>query len=531
METQLKELGQLDQFTKKSKVSLYDVQHRFQNYLATKDKNDLNSYYESVTKLTNSFDTLNYFTQKNKNLQTASLRSEKEFPNVRKLRTVIDSITRSFVVPNSVQTERSPLIQKYTYEYKAPEINIETERYSDTLQKKKLFGRLKDAISGKENVRKDSTVVKMKEVVAENEARSHKIWDSLMNAAEKHYTKQIKNVQITYKNTEEAKINNNTAELEVFQKVLNYGNDLMNFYDTSIHQAKSNLESELANQRNQNDKRRFNFIIAALIFMFIMSILMFFFTRLAFFYEEKLRKADELNRANLKFKNRILGMLSHELRSPLKIISLFANRITKKTTDDGIKENLKSISFTSNSLLMQSNQILEYAKNQEVENYLIKEDFNLHQEISSILKSIRPYIETRNNEFFISESIDDQIVVHSDKTKLNQLFMNIIGNANKFTEDGKIVVQTKALKLDLNTILLETEVQDTGAGISETDLKNIFEPYYQGVLSNDVENLGAGLGLSLCQEIVALYDGSISANSQLGKGTNVKFTLRMELKS
>lgn len=530
-ESQLKDVDHLDQFTKQSKIKFYDVQHNFQKYLTTRAAEDKEAYYESVRNLTKSFDTLNYLSNNNKNLRNAISSKEREFPKSEKLRTIIDSVTQKIPNPTSSKVEKVPSVTKYKYDYVAPEVNVETENYTDTIQKKKLFGRLKDAISGKENVRKDSTVVKMKEIVAESALKSQKIVDSLMSAAERHYTKQINNVQVVLNKNELAKSNHDVDELQVFERILNYNNDLMGFYDTNIKLAKSNLENELENQRAKNDKRRLNFIIAALVLMFIVSILIFYFTRVAFFYEEKLRAADQLNKENLKFKNRILGMLSHELRSPLKIIGIFANRIIKKTTDEGIKENLKSISFTSNSLLMQANQILEYTKNQEVENKLVKENFNLKDEVSSILNSIEPYIETRNNQFSISETIDPSLVVYTDRTKLNQLFMNIIGNANKFTENGKISVISKVIPLDSKSISLETEVVDTGAGISETDLKSIFEPYYQGVLSNDLENLGAGLGLSLCKEIVALYDGTISATSQIGKGTRVKFALQMDLKN
>ena len=111
-----------------------------------------------------------------------------------------------------------------------------------------------------------------------------------------------------------------------------------------------------------------------------------------FIYERKLNKANKRIKENLNFKNRILGMLSHELRSPLKIIGLFINKINKKTNDDSIKEYLKSISFTNNTLLIQANQILEYTKNQQVENKLIPVVFNLKNEINAILTSIKPYM-------------------------------------------------------------------------------------------------------------------------------------------
>ena len=222
-------------------------------------------------------------------------------------------------------------------------------------------------------------------------------------------------------------------------------------------------------------------------------------------------------------------MLSHELRSPLKIIGLFINRINKKTSDEDIKGYLKSISFTNNTLLMQANQILEYTKNQQVENKLIPVVFNLKSEIKSILTSIEPYIETRNNKFVIDDQIDPAIMVDSDDTKINQIFMNILGNANKFTENGQIKVFAATEIVDENTVTLVTKISDTGCGISQSDLEKIFEPYYQGVLSEEIENLGAGLGLSLCKEIIGLYSGNISVSSELNKGTTVSFLINLKL--
>jgi signal transduction histidine kinase len=107
--------------------------------------------------------------------------------------------------------------------------------------------------------------------------------------------------------------------------------------------------------------------------------------------------------------------------------------------------------------------------------------------------------------------------------------MNILGNANKFTENGEIKVTVEVEPVNKNIISLTAKIKDSGSGISPSDIEKIFEPYYQGVLSEDVENLGAGLGLSLCKEIVELYDGNISVSSELGKGTTVVFTVNLNL--
>jgi signal transduction histidine kinase len=132
-------------------------------------------------------------------------------------------------------------------------------------------------------------------------------------------------------------------------------------------------------------------------------------------------------------------------------------------------------------------------------------------------------------QFIIDENINPDINVYSDNKKINQIFMNILGNANKFTENGQIKVTATTQPVDENTISLITEISDTGVGISKSDLEKIFEPYYQGVLSEDVENLGAGLGLSLCKEIIGLYDGNISVSSEEGKGTTVHFSVNLNI--
>ena len=95
-----------------------------------------------------------------------------------------------------------------------------------------------------------------------------------------------------------------------------------------------------------------------MILMFIVLIIVAYYTKQSFVYERKLKEAHDRIQNNLKFKNRILGMMSHEFRSPLKIVNLFVDRIYKKTEDEKVIDSLKSIRFTNDSLLIQANQIL-----------------------------------------------------------------------------------------------------------------------------------------------------------------------------
>ena len=526
IENQLKEINLLETLTVDSRKELLLAQNSFQKYAVTEDKQYLKPYFESLNEVGNNLEKISHYENKYPRLKNIAIAQKKDTSQVKKLKSLIDS-TYQYSNHSNIKIDNVfPKLNKYNLNYSFDKYDIETKTYSDTVKKKGLFGRLGDAIAGKDVVRKENTVITIKQGKKPNSELIKNDFDSIINVVNNHYTGQIKKIQVNVTNNQK-----NTGNFyKIFNNLMLYSNELMNIYENAIKDSKANLQKEYEKQYSKNNRSRMYLLFGAIILMFIVSILIMILTRIAFIYERKLNKANKRIKENLKFKNRILGMLSHELRSPLKIIGLFINKINKKTNDDSIKEYLKSISFTNNTLLIQANQILEYTKNQQVENKLIPVVFNLKNEINAILTSIKPYIETRNNEFIISENINPEITIYSDNTKINQLFMNILGNANKFTENGKIKVNTKTEPIDQNTISLITEITDTGAGISKKDLEKIFEPYYQGVLSDDVENLGAGLGLSLCKEMVELYSGKISVTSEINKGTTVTFALNLTLK-
>lgn len=526
IENQLKEINLLETLTVDSRKELLLAQNSFQKYAVTEDKQYLKPYFESLNEVGNNLEKISHYENKYPRLKNIAIAQKKDTSQVKKLKSLIDS-TYQYSNHSNIKIDNVfPKLNKYNLNYSFDKYDIETKTYSDTVKKKGLFGRLGDAIAGKDVVRKENTVITIKQGKKPNSELIKNDFDSIINVVNNHYTGQIKKIQVNVTNNQK-----NTGNFyKIFNNLMLYSNELMNIYENAIKDSKTNLQKEYEKQYSKNNRSRMYLLFGAIILMFIVSILIMILTRIAFIYERKLNKANKRIKENLNFKNRILGMLSHELRSPLKIIGLFINKINKKTNDDSIKEYLKSISFTNNTLLIQANQILEYTKNQQVENKLIPVVFNLKNEINAILTSIKPYIETRNNEFIISENINPEITIYSDNTKINQLFMNILGNANKFTENGKIKVNTKTEPIDQNTISLITEITDTGAGISKKDLEKIFEPYYQGVLSDDVENLGAGLGLSLCKEMVELYSGKIFVTSEINKGTTVTFALNLTLK-
>lgn len=521
IDDQLEKSTSLQGLTDNSRRDFMNAQNYLQKYMVSQDNKDLELYFQSLRKLNNNFDKINEFENTTPSLKNNLAKQRKDTLKETSLKTLIDSVYQySLNLPAKGQDKPYEL-EKYKNTFE--DFKIQTHTYSDTIKKKSLVGRLKDAISGKVNVQKESTIVTLTKNKEADLSRVKSEMDNVIKSMDKHYSAEVKKIQL-YTAQDQQK---NMQFYSNFSKLLVYSNGLINIYENAISSFKAELEKEQIKQSSINNKIRTYLVLGLMTLMFIVSILIMYFTRIAFIYEWKLNAANKQIKDNLNFKNRILGMLSHELRSPLKIINIFIDKINRTTKDETIKEYLKSIKFTNSTLLIQSNQILEYTKNQEAGKKLIKKVFNLKDEINSIVTAITPYIETRNNKFIVTDGIPADMVVYSDNIKINQIFMNILGNANKFTENGQIDLTMTTELIGKNIISLITTVGDTGAGISESDLKNIFEPYYQGTVSGEIDNLGAGLGLNLCKEIVELLNGDISVSSKLYKGTKVTFSINL----
>ncbi|MBE4949290.1 sensor histidine kinase [Chryseobacterium culicis] len=520
---QLEESRALGGLTDNSRKDFRAAQDYLQKYMATQNNDDLQLYFQSLRKLKINFDKIGEYENTSPKLKKSLDAYRQDANKPVKLETLIDSVYKNSLNPPS-NIENEPF-EPAKYKNDFEDFKIQTRTYADTVKKKGFLGRLKDAVTGKVDVQKESTVITMTNNKTIDISQVKSKMDNTIRSMDQHYVAEVKKMQQLAAQNQKK----NLQFYSNFSKLLVYSNSLIDVYENAINDFKKELEKEYNEQSSANNQIRTNLVLGLMILMFIVSILIMYFTRMAFIYEQKLNAANKEIKRNLNFKNRILGMLSHDLRSPLKIINIFIDKIHRTTKDETIKDYLKSIKFTNSTLLLQSNQILEYTKNENAEKELIQSNFNLKEEISSIVKVITPYLETRNNRFLVTDRIPENVDVFSDNIRINQIFMNILGNANKFTENGQIDLVMNTEPAGENKICLITSVGDTGVGISESDLGKIFDPYYQGMVSDEVDNLGAGLGLNLVKEIVELFDGNISVESKLHKGTKVTFRINLNI--
>lgn len=500
-------------YTTKSYSKLNKSQSFLQDYIKNKNKKSLLNYYDSLEELNLYLDSLDVVLKKDP-------RSKVEIINLRQsLDSLLDS--KSFMISKKDE----PNFNKFNYDGILNSVNVDSIVTRDSVARKGFFSRLGDAIFNKKNIQKE----KLKIIISykyQNKLRTGEIKDefeNILKASDKFYSDKIKKLEESYYISDK----NNLKLYKLNAKLFESSENLMDSFSSSLNSLKNKNTDNFTEITKGYLKERNYIIFLLTLLMLLFSILLYRFTRFAFQLENKLLNSQKQILNNLEYKNKIMGMISHEIRSPLSIISIYSKMVSSKVDDKEVKEVFKSIEYTTSTLLLLSGQILEYSKNEHKKMELIKAQFNLNDILTKILDPLTPLALTKGNNLKVEKSISEDFVVLSDSTKISQLFYNLVGNAIKFTENGTISISIISNKVSEQKISLFVEVADTGSGISEEDLKNIFEDFYQG--ANGFNNVGVGLGLKICKEIVELFDGTIEVESLYGKSTKVKFNLLMDL--
>lgn len=526
LETELEISDQAKHFSDLTKGDYIAIQYNLQNYIQTKDNKYLTNYNTALYNLNKNIDSLAKTSNNSDSFLLYLKKIDSDTLSIKQLNNAIDSLINVQILP-SPQLEKDLLkLNRFNYEDVLNSINVESYMMIDSVERKGLLARLGDAIAGKVDVQKEklNVVVTMK---YGKKVTTGDIEEQLANAF-KNTNNYYQNEFLNYKNNLSALKGKDSDFLNRNNQLLDYSSLLLEKYNEALASFSKDTKLKFQDQYKTNKLIRNYAVIGLVLFMVIISGILILLTRLAFDYEKRLLLAQEKIQQNLSFKNRIVGMISHEIRSPLNILSIYSRNISKQIKDESLQESLKSIQFTTNSLSLLANQVLDYSKNENKKLELNKSEFKLKDELDEILKSLASFVENNNNKLEIKNTITENFQIHSDVVKIHQLFYNIVGNANKFTKKGIIKVDLKTEKTINNRLNLSIEIKDNGIGINEEDLQHIFESYYQGEISANVKNLGAGLGLNLCKELIELFDGKINVTSKKNVGTTVQFNLLLD---
>lgn len=224
-------------------------------------------------------------------------------------------------------------------------------------------------------------------------------------------------------------------------------------------------------------------------------------------------------------KSQFLSNMSHEIRTPLNAIIGLTELADDHALSPVTKEYLTSIKFAADNLLVIVNDILDFSKIEAGKIEFVNSDFSLRNQIKEIVKAI--HFRADEKVIRISYSIDEKIpeYVCADQVRLNQILMNLLNNAVKFTHEGEIKMNCHLEKIENNLNYIRFEVRDSGIGIPASRLEHIFDSFTQVSEDTRIKYGGTGLGLAICKKLVELYGGEISVESEIGKGSVFRFTL------
>ncbi|WP_103070658.1 PAS domain-containing hybrid sensor histidine kinase/response regulator [Aquimarina sediminis] len=243
--------------------------------------------------------------------------------------------------------------------------------------------------------------------------------------------------------------------------------------------------------------------------------------------DNEIREAKVIAEKSAKAKSVFLSNMSHEIRTPLNVILGLTGILQKSSfeTPKIDKKNLDGIQFSAENLLILINDILDFSKIEAGKLTLHNANFNLHELITNISRGFRIKADEKGLKYtmLIDPSVPKFII--GDQLRLNQILINLLGNAIKFTQTGEIKIVLKTEKMSSEDITINFSVIDTGVGIPQNKLNNIFESFYQVHKPGKNKIEGTGLGLSISKQLIELQGGKFNAKSKPEVGSTFNFSI------
>ena len=220
-----------------------------------------------------------------------------------------------------------------------------------------------------------------------------------------------------------------------------------------------------------------------------------------------------------KIKTNFLAKINHEIRTPLLVICGIIENLDPQDdkTFNLAFDQFKMLNNASQNLLNLINDILDLAKLEANQIYLVKQDFIIENLIREVYQQHQSFAQKKNLKFTLD--FDKQIpkILINDLMRVKQILNNLLSNALKYTFEGEVLFKVSMSYSGINSVKLQFIIQDTGIGIPEGE--NIFEMFYQGSNRINYNIEGTGLGLSICKNLVEQLQGTINFESKVNSGT------------
>ncbi|CAK0743931.1 two-component system, sensor histidine kinase and response regulator [Gammaproteobacteria bacterium] len=239
---------------------------------------------------------------------------------------------------------------------------------------------------------------------------------------------------------------------------------------------------------------------------------------------KELKEARELAEQASRSKGEFLSNMSHEIRTPMNAILGLTDLALSLQMPLKVRDYLAKIANSSKSLLRIINDILDFSKIEAGKLELEMSDFLLRDVFDHLADMFRSKITEKHMELILCVSEECGYELCGDSLRLEQVLMNLMSNALKFTEEGEIEVQVKSSQESVQEVTLEFSVRDTGIGMTDEHQNKLFQPFTQADSSVTRKFGGTGLGLSISKNLVEMMGGKIWIRSEVGRGSTFYFT-------
>lgn len=243
----------------------------------------------------------------------------------------------------------------------------------------------------------------------------------------------------------------------------------------------------------------------------------------------ELKRNRDLAESAVRARSDFLANMSHEIRTPLNAILGTTELLLDTDLTSYQRERVQVLELAGDALMALVNDILDLSKIEADMFDLEEDDFDVREVLAKTLVLLE--LQAREKNLVLTSSVHRSIPekVRGDHNRLRQVIINLVENAIKFTEEGKIVVRVDLEKELEDEAVVHFTVSDTGIGISPEDRKRIFERFEQANVSRSRTNRGTGLGLAISSRLAEAMGGRMWAESEPGKGSHFHFTVRLGL--